>query len=163
MFNKCIYMGRICNDLELKKTPSGVSVCSFRVAVDRSYSGKGEEKKTDFFNIVTWRTTAEFVCKYFSKGRMILVEGENQTREYTDKNGNKQTVVELVASSVSFTGEAKEGGNSGSTVATHCPLLAEIYITEMVIGLQLAVTILLGTQLIFLEAGKHLPKLGLVV
>lgn len=108
MFNKAILMGRICNALELKTTANGIAVVSFRIAVDRSYQAKGEEKKTDFFNIVAWRTTAEFVSKYFSKGKMILVEGELQTRQYVDKNGSTQNVVELVAGSVHFTGEKKE-------------------------------------------------------
>ena len=88
--NKVIMMGRICNDLELKITPSGTNVCSFRIAVDRNYQVKGEEKKTDFFNVVAWRTAAEFVTRYFAKGRMILIEGEMQTRQYTDKNGNPE-------------------------------------------------------------------------
>ncbi len=88
MYNKVIMMGRIANDLELKTTPQGVSVCTFRIAVDRRYQAKGEEKKSDFFNVVAWRGHAEFVTKYFSKGRSILVEGEFQTRGYTDKNGN---------------------------------------------------------------------------
>lgn len=107
MFNKAVLMGRICNDLELKTIQSGISVLSFRLAVDRSYQAKGEERKSDFFNIVAWRSTAEFISKYFSKGRMILVEGELQTRQYVDKNGNNQNVVELVVSAAHFTGEPK--------------------------------------------------------
>lgn len=112
MFNKSILMGRICNDLELKTTQNGISVLPFRIAVERSYQAQGEERKTDFFNIVAWRSTAEFVSKYFSKGRMILVDGELQTRQYVDKNGVTQNIVELVASSVHFTGEKKEHGHT---------------------------------------------------
>ena len=108
MFNKAILMGRIAHNLELKTTPGGLSVLSFRIAVDRAYQAQGEERKTDFFNIVTWRSTAEFISKYFSKGRMIMVEGELQTRQYVDKNGSTQNVVELVVSSAHFTGEKKE-------------------------------------------------------
>ena len=108
MFNKAILMGRIAHNLELKTTPGGLSVLSFRIAVDRAYQAQGEERKTDFFNIVTWRSTAEFIAKYFSKGRMIMVEGELQTRQYVDKNGSTQNVVELVVSSAHFTGEKKE-------------------------------------------------------
>ena len=108
MFNKAILMGRIAHNLELKTTPDGLSVLSFRIAVDRAYQAQGEERKTDFFNIVTWRSTAEFIAKYFSKGRMIMVEGELQTRQYVDKNGSTQNVVELVVSSAHFTGEKKE-------------------------------------------------------
>lgn len=108
MFNKAILMGRIAHNLELKTTPGGLSVLSFRIAVDRAYQAQGEERKTDFFNIVAWRSTAEFIAKYFSKGRMIMVEGELQTRQYVDKNGSTQNVVELVVSSAHFTGEKKE-------------------------------------------------------
>lgn len=108
MFNKAILMGRITHNLELKTTPDGLSVLSFRIAVDRAYQAQGEERKTDFFNIVAWRSTAEFISKYFSKGRMIMVEGELQTRQYVDKNGSTQNVVELVVSSAHFTGEKKE-------------------------------------------------------
>lgn len=108
MYNKAVLMGRICNDLELKTIQNGVSVLFFRLAVDRSYQAKGAERKADFFNIVAWRSTAEFVSRYFSKGRMILVEGELQTRQYVDKNNITQNVVELVVSSAYFTGENKE-------------------------------------------------------
>ncbi len=108
MYNKIILMGRIANDLELKATPNGVNVCSFRIAVDRRYQAKGEEKQTDFFNITAWRQQAEFVTKYFAKGRMILVEGELNTRSYTDKNGNPATWYEVVADRLTFTGEKKD-------------------------------------------------------
>lgn len=110
--NKVIMMGRICNDLELKVTPNGTNVCSFRIAVDRNYQVKGEEKKTDFFNVVAWRANAEFVTRYFAKGRMILIEGEMQTRQYTDKNGNPATWYEIMADQLHFTGEKS---NAGST------------------------------------------------
>ncbi len=109
MFNKVIMMGRIVNDIEFKTTPTGVNVASFRIAVDRRFQTKGEEKKSDFFNIVVWRQQAEFVSKFFSKGRMIMVEGELNTRPYTDKNGNQATWYEIVADHVSFTGEKRDG------------------------------------------------------
>jgi len=108
MFNKVILMGRICHDLELKVTPNGTPVLSFRIAVDRNYQPKGEERKSDFFNVVAWRSTAEFIDKYFSKGRMIMVDGELQTRQYVDKNNNTVTVTEIIADSIHFTGEKKE-------------------------------------------------------
>lgn len=117
MFNKSILMGRICNNLELKTTPSGVSVLSFRIAVERAYQAQGEERMTDFFNIVAWRSTAEFISKYFYKGRMILLEGELQTRQYQDKNGISQNVVELVVSSAHFSGEKKELGQANAQSA----------------------------------------------
>lgn len=115
MYNKAILMGRIVNDLELKTTPSGVSVLSFRIAVDRRYQTKGEEKKTDFLNIVAWRNEAEFISRYFAKGRMILIEGEIQTRSYQDKNGNTAYVTEIVADRSTFTGEKKDSSSSGTT------------------------------------------------
>ena len=110
MFNKVIMMGRIVNDIEFKTTPTGVNVASFRIAVDRRFQSKGEERKSDFFNIVVWRQQAEFVNRYFGKGRMILIEGELNTRNYTDKNGNPNTWYEIVADRVSFTGEKSQGG-----------------------------------------------------
>jgi single-strand DNA-binding protein len=118
MFNKVILMGRICHDLELKTTPSGVSVLSFRIAVDRNYQVKGEERKADFFSVVAWRSTAEFVNKYFGKGRMIMIDGEIQTKQYVDKNNITQNTVEIVADNVHFTGEKanqqyNNGGNFG--------------------------------------------------
>lgn len=103
--NKFIIMGRITRDLELKTTPSGVTVCQFCVAVDRNYRKKGEERKADFFNVVAWREKAEFVSKYFGKGKLILIEGEMQTRQYTDKNGNPATWYEVIADNIYFTGE----------------------------------------------------------
>ncbi len=112
MYNKVIMMGRIVNDPELRTTPQGVSVCSFRIAVDRRFQTKGEERKSDFFNVVAWRQQGEFVARYFGKGRMILIEGELNTRQYTDKNGNPSTWYEIVADRASFTGEAKQ--NSGA-------------------------------------------------
>lgn len=105
MLNKAILMGRLVADPELRETTNGISVCSFRIAVDRNYS-KEQEKQTDFINIVAWRGTADFVSKYFSKGKMIIVEGAIQTRNYQDKDGNNRTVVEVNASNVMF-GEPK--------------------------------------------------------
>ena len=113
-FNKAILMGRLTRDPELRSTPSGVSVCTFSIAVDRRYQAKGEEKKADFFNIVAWRQQGEFVSRYFKKGNMILVEGELQTRQYTNKDGLNVTVTEIVADQVCFTGEKTGNGGSGS-------------------------------------------------
>lgn len=125
MFNKVIMMGRIVNDIELKTTPTGVNVASFRIAVDRRFQQKGEEKKSDFFNVVVWRQQAEFVSKYFSKGRMIMIEGELNTRPYTDKNGNQATWYEIVADHVSFTGEKKDGGSAASQGSPPVPSAME--------------------------------------
>ena len=117
MYNKVIMMGRLVSDPELKTTPQGVNVCSFRIAVDRRFTPKGEERKSDFFNVVAWRQQAEFVNRYFSKGRMILVEGEMTTRNYTDKNGNPATWYEIVADRISFTGEKSQGSGAYSDYA----------------------------------------------
>ena len=110
MYNKVIMMGRIVNDIELRTTPTGVNVASFRIAVDRRFQTKGEERKSDFFNVVAWRQQADFVNRFFGKGRMILVEGEMTTRNYTDKNGNPSTWYEIVADRLTFTGEKAQGG-----------------------------------------------------
>lgn len=110
MLNCAILMGRLTADPELKTTNSGLSVTSFSVAVDRRYAKSGEEKQTDFINIVAWRQTAEFICKYFKKGQMIAVQGSIQTRNYEDKNGNKRTAFEVVADNVSFCGSKAENG-----------------------------------------------------
>ena len=98
--NKVILAGRLTADPELKTTPNGISVCSFSVAVDRRYSK--DNKQTDFINVVAWRSTAEFITKYFLKGNSICVCGSIQTRNYTDKNGNKRTAVEVVAEEATF-------------------------------------------------------------
>ena len=107
MLNIVALMGRLVAEPELRHTPSGVATCTFRIAVDRSYSKDGE-RKADFIDIVTWRQTAEFVCKYFHKGSMIAVNGSIQTRNYEDKNGNKRTAFEVVAEGVHFASTARE-------------------------------------------------------
>lgn len=114
MLNRVILMGRITQDLELKLTPSGVSVLSFSVAVDRGFVKQGEEKQADFISCVAWRQQAEFISKYFAKGRMIALEGNLRTRTYDDKNGSKHYVTEVFVDSVSFTGEAKQQSNQTS-------------------------------------------------
>ena len=106
---KAIIMGRITHDLEIRQTPSGVAVLQFTVAVDRNYS-KDREKQTDFINCVAWRNTAEHIGKWFSKGRMIAIDGRLQTRSYEDKNGTKHYVTEIMVDSVYFTGEKSDSG-----------------------------------------------------
>ena len=103
-------MGRLTADPELRTTASNLSVTSFTVAVDRGYARPGEEKQTDFIPVTAWRQTADFVTKYFHKGSMIAVQGALQTRNYEDKNGNKRTAFEIVASNVSFCGSKAESG-----------------------------------------------------
>ena len=101
MFNLVVLTGRLTASPELKVTTNGISVCSFSIAVDRAYK-KGEDKQTDFINITCWRTTAEFVSKWFTKGSLIGIEGSIQTRKFTDKNGNNRTAFEIVANNVHF-------------------------------------------------------------
>lgn len=113
MLNRVILMGRLVADPELKTTATGVSVTSFRIAVDRNYVKQGEERKADFFDIVCWRGTAEFVCRYFGKGSLIAVEGQLQSRTYQAKDGSNRYVVEVVADNVSFTGERRDNSGSG--------------------------------------------------
>lgn len=111
MLNCAIIMGRLVADPELRTTSNGVSVTSFRVAVDRNFVPQGGERQADFIDVVAWRQTAEFVSKFFHKGSMIAVQGSIQTRNYEDKNGNKRTAVEIVADNVSFCASKSESGN----------------------------------------------------
>ena len=113
MYNRVILLGRITQDLELKTTPSGVSVLSFSIAVDRRFQTKGEEKKADFFNCVAWRNEAEFISRFWTKGRPILVEGELQNRSYVDKNNVTRYVTEVIVDRASFTGDKKPEGTGG--------------------------------------------------
>ena len=117
MYNKVILMGRIASDLELKLSPQGTEVCSFRLAVERDYQTSGKERETDFFSITAWRQTAEFICKYFKKGQLIHIDGALRTRQYTDKNGNSATWYEIVAQSVSFTGDRGKTQDTEETSA----------------------------------------------
>lgn len=102
--NNVSLIGRPTTDIELKTTQSGVSVVSFSLAVDRKYTPKGQERQTDFIDCVAWRGTAEFLSKWFHKGEMLAVDGEIQTRTYTDKNGNKRKAVEVVIDNAYFCG-----------------------------------------------------------
>lgn len=102
MLNIAAIQGRLTADPELKHTQSGVSVCSITLAVDRNYTPQGQERQADFIDVTAWRGTAEFICKYFTKGRMMAVSGSLQTRNWEDKNGNRRKAVELVADQVSF-------------------------------------------------------------
>ena len=108
MLNKVIAMGRLAADVELKATGSGVSVCSFSIACDRDFKAQDGTRETDWLDCVAWRGTAEFISKYFSKGRMIAVEGRLQTRTYEDKQGNKRKATELVVDNAYF-GDSKTG------------------------------------------------------
>ena len=111
MLNRAVMMGRLCADPELRHTQSQIPVCSFRIAVDRDYA-KDKEKETDFFDVVAWRATAEFLCKYFTKGRMVVVDGRMQPRPWTDRDGNKRVTTDSVADNAYF-GDSKRDADSG--------------------------------------------------
>ena len=115
MLNHIVIMGRLVRDPELRRTGTGVAVASFRVAVDRDFSPKdGSERKADFIDCVAWRQTGEFVSKYFTKGRMIVVDGRLEMRDWTDKDGNKRTSAEIVVANAYF-GDSKRDGDSGNS------------------------------------------------
>ena len=107
--NRTTIMGRLTRDPELRRTNNGTSVTSFSIAVDRDFKAQDGSKETDFIDVVAWRQTAEFVSKYFAKGRMAVVDGRLQTRSYQDKTGSKRTAVEVVADNVYF-GDSKSDG-----------------------------------------------------
>ena len=114
MLNHIVIMGRLVRDPELRRTGSGIAVASFRVAVDRDFVSKdGGERKADFIDCVAWRQTGEFISKYFTKGRMIVVEGRLEMRDWTDKEGNKRTSAEIVVANAYF-GDSKRDGDGGS-------------------------------------------------
>lgn len=104
MLNVVAIMGRLVADPELRTTQQGTNVCTFRIACERSYTPKGQQRQADFVDIVAWGKTAEFICKFFQKGSMIAIDGSLQTRNYQDKNGNNRTAVEVVANNISFAG-----------------------------------------------------------
>lgn len=112
MLNKIIIQGRFTKDPELRRTQSGLSVTSFSLAVERDFKDGSGNKITDFLEVVAWRQTAEFVCKYFAKGQMAIVEGSLQTRDWQDNNGNKRRAFEILANTVYFGGSKKEEGEN---------------------------------------------------
>ena len=117
MLNHIVIMGRLTRDPELRRTGSGIAVTSFTVAVDRDFGNKESgERETDFIDCVAWRQTGEFVSKYFAKGRMAVVSGRLQIRNWTDKEGNKRRTAEVIADNVYF-GDSKRDGDSANTFA----------------------------------------------
>lgn len=113
MLNRVILMGRITHDLELRQTPSGVSSLTFTVAVDRNFTGQNGERQSDFIRCVAWRQTAEFISRYFAKGRMIAIEGNIRTGSYDDKNGVRHYTTDVYVDNASFTGEPRQQQNGG--------------------------------------------------
>ena len=111
MLNKVVIMGRFTKDPELRRTGSGTAVTSFSLACDRDFKSQSGDKETDFIEVVAWKNTAEFVSKYFSKGRMAVVEGRLQIRDWTDKAGNRRTTAEVVADNVYFADSKRSESN----------------------------------------------------
>ena len=118
MLNRVILMGRLTADPELKQTPNGISVTSFSLAVDRNFTSRGAERQTDFINCVAWRQTAEFISRYFAKGRMMAVEGSLQVRNYVDKNENKRQAVEVGVDQAYFA-DSKNAAPSSSPAPSY--------------------------------------------
>ena len=113
MLNHITIMGRLTRDPELRRTGSGTAVASFTVAVDRDFGGRdGGERETDFIDCVAWRQTGEFISKYFTKGRMIVVDGRLEMRDWTDKDGNKRTSAEVVVDNAYFGDSKRDGDNA---------------------------------------------------
>ena len=125
MLNRIILMGRLVRDPELRRTQSGTAVAAIRLAVDRDYKAQSGERQADFFDVVAWRATAEFVSKYFAKGRMAVVEGRLQTRDWTDKDGSKRVATEIVAEKVYF-GDSRRNGDAGTEPGQPAGAFAEI-------------------------------------
>lgn len=115
MINNVTLLGRLTSNPELRATASGISVTSLCIAVDRRYTKDGE-KQTDFINCVAWQSTADFICKYFSKGDAIAITGEIQTRKYKDRDGNNRVAFEIVINNASFCGSNKNGNNAAGNV-----------------------------------------------
>ena len=121
MLNRIILMGRLTRDPELRRTGSGTAVTSFSLAVDRDFKSQSGEKETDFIDIVAWRNTAEFVSKFFTKGRMAVVEGRLQIRDWTDKDGGKRRSAEVVADNVYFGDSKRDGGDASGYSSGYAP------------------------------------------
>ena len=121
--NKIFLIGNMVADPELKQTANGIPVTSFRIAVNRRFTRQGEQAQTDFFDVVCWRQQAEFVCKWFSKGKQILVIGSMQSRSLTDQNGQKRYTWEVVADEISFV--ERKSGDSQQSGTQHDPYLPE--------------------------------------
>ncbi len=113
MLNQVALMGRLTADPELRRTPSNIAVTTFSIAVNRSYVKQGAERQTDFIDIVAWRNTAEFICRYFKKGQMMAISGSIQTRVYTDKEGKNRKAFEILADNVYFTDSKNPNASGG--------------------------------------------------
>lgn len=121
MLNNVVLMGRLTATPELRQTNSGIEVTSFSLAIDRGYAKPGEERQTDFIDCTAWRGTAKFITSYFTKGQMIAVTGEIQTRNYEDKDGNKRKSTEVLVSNASFCGSKNENSNNNESNSPAVP------------------------------------------
>ncbi len=126
MLNQVIMIGRLTADPELRQTPQGVNVCTFTIAVERSFSKQGEERKTDFFDVVAWKGQADFVSRFFQKGKMIAVQGRMETQQYEDKKGIKRKAYTIVADSLHFC-ESKKDDAQSQGAAPEQPQAAESF------------------------------------
>lgn len=120
MLNHVVVMGRLTRDPELRRTQSGTAVASFSLAVERDFKGQDGEKVTDFFDVTAWRNTAEFVNRYFTKGRMMVVDGRLQSRKWEDRDGNRRTSIEIVADNCYF-GDSKKESSGPSSAGSYPP------------------------------------------
>ena len=127
MLNVIAVMGRVVADPELRKTTTGISTTTFTIACDRNFVKSGSERQTDFFDIVAWRSSAEFASKYFKKGQLVAVNGSLQTRSYEDKSGNKRKVYEIVADNLHFADSKASGASGGASAPRPLPQEAESY------------------------------------
>lgn len=118
MLNKIFIMGRLTRDPELRRTQGGNAVTSFALAVDRGFKSADGTKETDFIDVVAWRNTAEFAAKYFTKGRMAVVDGRLQMRDWTDKEGKKRRIAEVVADNIYFGDSKREDAPAGNSAPT---------------------------------------------
>ena len=132
-FNKVILIGNLTADPELKQTQNGISVTSFSIAVSRRFSSKSTDnaQQADFINVVAWRNTAEFITKYFQKGKSILIVGSLQTRTWTDQNGQKRYITEVVAEEAQFVEKKGEGAVAGATPAPYGASPKDVAFEEM--------------------------------
>lgn len=132
-FNKVILIGNLTADPELKQTQNGISVTSFSIAVSRRFSSKNAEnaQQADFINVVAWRNTAEFITKYFQKGKSILIVGSLQTRTWTDQNGQKRYITEVVAEEAQFVEKKGEGAAAGAAPAPYGASPKDVAFEEM--------------------------------
>ena len=162
MLNRVILMGRITQDLEVRQTPSGNAVLRFNVAVDRPVR-QGAERQTDFITCTAWGQRAEFINRYFSKGRMIALEGQIRTGSYDDKNGVKHYTTEVNVDSVSFTGEPKQQGTGNYPITTEMVVISRIITSRTMVDIHSLQTILIRITITMLHQMTLCPLVTLMI